>query len=49
MKNASRAGRRTLKGYTNRSRPRCVGCRRRLVGSGERCDDCQAELRRKLR
>jgi predicted amidophosphoribosyltransferase len=49
MKNASRSNRQTLKGYTNRRRPRCVGCRRRLVGPGERCPDCQAELRRKLR
>jgi predicted amidophosphoribosyltransferase len=45
MKSATRSGRLTLKGYTNRRRPRCVGCRRQLVGPGERCADCQAELR----
>ncbi len=45
MKSASRAGRLTLHGYTDRGGRRCVGCRRLLVGPGDRCGDCQAELR----
>jgi predicted amidophosphoribosyltransferase len=45
MKTATRANRLNLKGYTDRSARRCVGCRARLVGPGDRCPACQAELR----